>query len=305
MTPCDATFFSSFACPPLSSQRLLEHIRWLQLDDATAHMLAQSHQQLVTSPAMVQALNQACREIQQQQPVQSQPSPACPLLHAYVFFQLLPAARAIHARRGIDESISRATLAAIGPWLTDHQKRHGVWGFDLLEWSIHFLAGRIYELGRLKFEITRLPAYCLLPPSDPGAVDLQTDDPVLAVHIPPGGRLDHDSCDQAFEQAKRFFPRYFPDHPAKAFVCISWMMDRQLADYLPADSNLIRFLNRFRPMSVRQADDREICKWVFGGPVSDPARVTPTTSLQRLVLAHMQQGKSWKTAAGYQIILPC
>ena len=74
-------------------------------------------------------------------------------------------------------------------------------------------------------------------------IALEAGDPVLSVHIPATGRMDHAACTDAFGRALRFFRRHFPDHPFRAFTCLSWLMDPQLADCLPPRANLVSFLN--------------------------------------------------------------
>ena len=98
---------------------------------------------------------------------------------------------------------------------------------------------------------------------------------------------------------------YAPNHPAhafKAFYCDSWLLDHQLADYLPSGSNIVRFLTDWYLLPVPDASDAQTMERVFGCSTADPLAETATSSLQRAVLTHIRQGGSWRNAAG--VIFP-
>lgn len=221
------------------------------------------------------------------------------LVQAFTFLHLVRLARAIHRARGIPDEVGRQTLGELGRWMEDHRQRLGCWGFDLIDWSALHLQGRIFALGRLKFELAGLPDWCAIDEA-PGLASIpRCGDPVVCVHIPASGRLDHEECDRSFAAAHDFFPRHFPDHPFAAFICVSWMMNRQLAEVLPPDSNLVRFLGRFSPMRLRDARDDQIWLRVFGQAVVDPATAPRDTSLRRAILDHALRGGRWDTAGGF------
>ena len=69
---------------------------------------------------------------------------------------------------------------------------------------------------------------------------------VPSTHIPRTGPLTPESVDQAFAAARDFFATYFPEYPARAFVCSSWLLDPALSDACP-DSNLAAFQRRWSP----------------------------------------------------------
>ena len=132
---------------------------------------------------------------------------------------------------------------------------------------------------------------------------LARDDPVLFVHIPAAssgcGRLTSDACRESFEESLRFFPLYFPGHPFRAFTSISWLLDHQLSDYLPPESNIMRFQARFHLCPFPDADGRQIVDRVFGGPVADWDRSSEDTALKRAVAEHVRKGRRWRMGAGF------
>lgn len=127
---------------------------------------------------------------------------------------------------------------------------------------------------------------------------LSKDDPILEIHIPACGAMDPSSCDESFHLAREFFPRYFPQHPFKAFTCESWLMDSQLAQHLPATSNIVCFLRRFHRHPLARANDHQTLERVFGSRTVDWKRVPQETTLQRGIVAHVQAGGRWRDAGG-------
>ena len=224
--------------------------------------------------------------------VQALRAPTPALQPAVALLARLPEVRALHAGRAIPAAVTKATLLDMEVWLRDYRQKHGAWGFDQVTWTQLHFSGRLYALGRLQFEIA---AFDL--PVVPGV--LVSGDPVLFVHIPATGKLDDAACGQSFRQAGEFFPRHFPEYAFKAFVCESWMLDRQLERWLPAKSNLVRFLRRFHPLAIPGATDEQMWERVFGGRVANLATAPRATALQRAMLDHIAAGGQWRKAAGY------
>jgi hypothetical protein len=119
-------------------------------------------------------------------------------------------------------------------------------------------------------------------------------EPTLSdLHIPAGGGLTPAACAASCQQALAFFPRHFPERSFGAIVSTSWMFDPQLAAMLPADSNLVRFQRAFHLHPHRDLQGRQIRERVLGHADADWRTYTPTTSLQRAVVTHLQQGGLW------------
>ncbi len=118
---------------------------------------------------------------------------------------------------------------------------------------------------------------------------LKPQDPILNIHIPFGGRLTPQVVNQSFSAALLFFPKHFPQYQFRAFVCQAWLLDRQLADYLPPTSNLVRFLSLFNTLPSPNASDM----------TSTNKPPQQRTSLEQAVTTHLQNNKHWHSASGY------
>jgi hypothetical protein len=157
----------------------------------------------------------------------------------------------------------------------------------------HFRGG-IFLLGRLQFNFTTV---VFDPP--PGA-RFAKDEPCLGVHIPALGPLTPEACDASFEQARAFFPAHFPERKDKVATCGSWLLDPQLAEYLPEDSNIIRFQRRFTPaLRWSLPGDDDVIRFVFGYVPDSIEDLPQTTTMERAAVAHIASGRHWEVRNGW------
>ena len=133
----------------------------------------------------------------------------------------------------------------------------------------------------------------VLLPADDWEAALAPGDPVWYVHIPASGPLLPEACRDSLLAHRAKLPLWFPGHQGKAFISVSWMFDAQLADHLPADANLVRFLRAFHLHPHRDVTGDQIKERVLGRSGIDWRTCTPTSSLQRAVLAHYRAGGTW------------
>ncbi|MDQ3327767.1 MAG: acyltransferase domain-containing protein [Chloroflexota bacterium] len=236
------------------------------------------------------------------------PFPSLPerigLLHryfyVYVFVAVLPHVQAYHRARSIPDAVSRLTLADLGRNMAVHRHRYQSGGLADPDWLMLHFRGVIYQLGRLQFERTTLGNRT---GSGVAAVGLPygPGDPALSVHIPAYyGPLTPEACDASLACAQDFFPRHFPEETYEIGVCHSWLLDTQLAQYLPADANIIQFQNRFLPAyQLAEADDEGTVRFVFGRSTIEPDNLPRGTTLERAVGDHLRAGRHWFGGAGW------
>jgi hypothetical protein len=220
--------------------------------------------------------------------------PAGHFLFCWVFLAALDPVRDYHRGLGIPDAVSWATLADLGQQMGVSRLVLGRAGLAVPNWlTLHF-RGAIYALGRLQFQ--RVPQEPVLD-----------GQPALSVHIPATGPMTPEACDESFAAARPFFDRYFPEEGYRHAICHSWLLDEQLADYLPADSNIVRFQRRFRPVPPKPDEatgDQAILEFVFRrrrGPLApgELDRLPQRTSLERAVVTHLRAGRHWRVATGW------
>ncbi len=220
-----------------------------------------------------------------------------PYFYVHVFLATLPHTRRHHRELGVPEEVSWATFTDLGRNMAVHRKRHGTGGLHAPHWFMLHARGVLYQLGRLQFNRCRLgrrTAEAIRGAGLPAA----PGDAALGVHVPDFlGPLTPAACDASFERARAFFPRHFPDERHPVMTCGSWLLDEQLARYLPADSNIMAFQRRFR--LLHRLDDSGMLEFVYGRDAADPARLPRRTRLERAVADHLAAGGTWYGRTGW------
>jgi len=224
-------------------------------------------------------------------------------LRRYFYFYVLLAVRphtiAFHRQLGIPDDISRRTLSDLGRKMSVHRKNHGKGGIDAPGWLTHHMRGQLYQLGRLQFERVHLWD-AFMDPINAAGVPFGKDDVALSVHITDfSGPLSPIACDTSFAMAREFFARHFPETPARIAICISWMLDAQLDEYMSPESNVVQFKNRFTPAYLPEPNNRSIQQFVFGMLDAEIDELPQATSLERAVVGHIVSGRSWRGGAGW------
>lgn len=119
---------------------------------------------------------------------------------------------------------------------------------------------------------------------------LSPGDPVAGIHIPGGGGMTPESVDASLAQAEAFFSRYRKS--IRAFTCVSWILNPELAQRLP-DSNIAAFQRRGFPFPVRASPEgRDGLFFVFGREDDDYGTYPRDNTLRKTLLAILESGKS-------------
>jgi hypothetical protein len=218
----------------------------------------------------------------------------------YVFVAALPYTRAYHRALGIPDDVSRRTLADLGRNMTVHRRRYGRAGVQAPWWLTRHFRGELYQLGRLQFERTR-PGQRTSRALTAAGLDLTSGALCLNLHIPDClGPLSPAACERSLALAADFFARHYPEEKFRAALCHSWLLDPQLKEYLPADSNIVRFQNRFHvAREDREPADSEPVQFVFGDPELSIGTLPRRTAVERAVGDHLRAGGHWYIGHGW------
>lgn len=227
---------------------------------------------------------------------------------AHVFLAVCAHTRAWHRELGVPEDVSVASLADLGRHMAVHRRRFSATGVDGGWWVTMPLRGAVFDLGRLQFERQRLGASYSARweprwPRPSSGFPLHEGSSCLGVHIPEGGRLEPRLVDSAFAHATEFFPCYFPveypSGPPLVATCTSWMLDPQLAEYLPKDAHILNFQRRFSVLADGQVSDHSIVRFVFRRELDDLDALPQRTTLERAIVEHLRGGGHWWTKTGW------
>jgi hypothetical protein len=221
------------------------------------------------------------------------------LFYAHLFMAAVPDIRRWHDSQGIKPRVSWATLAEMGHNIETYRLMHGEHGFHFPAWFVLQFRGGIFRLGRLEFRRGKAPWW---RPADVAATGagFSVDDLVLDLHIPAAGPLTPAAVDASIAEAHAFFGRHFPRFDSPYGVCASWLLDPQLAEYLPADSNIVRFQRRFHLIPEPGfPGDASVMEFVFRRLDPDLDDLPQDSTLQRAIVAHIRSGREWKVRRGW------
>jgi hypothetical protein len=225
-------------------------------------------------------------------PVPDDAAPTEWWLALWSFVATMPHALALDAARGVPEELTWHTLSDLGNHVASRQMQ-GRPGFDPFWFSYH-LRGRIYRMGRLQFNVGRATI-----DSGPDA-PFTPGDPVLGIHVPMAGPLSPEAVDDALARGRAFFPRHVSRRHVPIGTCRSWLLDPQLAEFLPDDSNIVRFQRRFALVDGwSMPGDNAVLHYVFGLPHTDPADLVPNSTLQRAIRDRLLQGRHFVIRRGW------
>ncbi len=208
--------------------------------------------------------------------------PAWRHLYVYAYLALVDVVTGYHRDHAITADVSQATLADLGRNLAVDRRMHGEGWPVMQSWLTLHVRGGLYELGRLQHQ------------RGGTAIDL---------HVPDSGPLTPEAVSASLDEARAFFPRHFPDEHYTAFACGSWLLDPQLLEYLPEDSNIARFQQRFELEEPYQEPDGldadvEVLRFVFRTLTTPLERLPRRTALQRAVVDHLAAGRHWHWRRG-------
>jgi hypothetical protein len=232
----------------------------------------------------------------------------CFYLHLYL--AALPGVRTWHAAHDVPDDVSWATLADLGRHVAIHRLVTGTTGIDEPWWMTLHLRGLLLELGRLQYIAYQVGIGPQHPPGwlEPEEAEklgdgFRTGDPTLAVHIPAGGRLDPAACEASYAQAKRFYDARWPSPTRRVATCSSWLLDDQLADYLPPESNILAFARPYHLTSTWIDGDANVLDFVFFKRGRDPGAQgpgPPRTPVERAVVDHLAGGGHFRWRTGWR-----
>jgi hypothetical protein len=207
--------------------------------------------------------------------------PAWRHLYVYGYLAMAGVVARYHRERDIPEETTRVTLADLGRNLAVDRRMRGEGWPVMQSWLTLHSRGGLYELGRLQY---------------------QRGDAALALHIPESGALTPEAVDASLDRARAFFPRHFPQERYTSFSCGSWLLDPQLLEYLPEESNIGRFQRRFALEAYEEPEgldgDTEMLRFAFRTLTTPLDRLPRRTALQRAVVAHLRAGRHWHWRKG-------
>jgi hypothetical protein len=108
-----------------------------------------------------------------------------------------------------------------------------------------------------------------------------------------------EECARSIARAEEFFKTHFPDYRFKAFTCFSWLLDPELKAFLPEDSNILKFAQKFTPVYSEKSDLLLSSVFRVDTKREDLASAECATAFARKIKAAVTGGKSFSCVYGY------
>lgn len=229
------------------------------------------------------------------------------LFNVYAFLGVVQDVMRWHLLHDVPEAVSRETFCSLGRSMAIHRRRNGNSGVFEQNWMTLPFRACLFELGRLQYT----PFHIRTGPGgprfwyDPEAAarlgpGFRQGDATVGIHIPASGPLTPESCDESLRRARELFSRPRPFGPCRIAICGSWLLDDQLAEYLPPTSNIVRFQRRFTMLPGAGDGDGSVFNFVFHRSAPESLDELPQrTTLERAVVSHLRSGRHWQTRTGW------
>ena len=151
-------------------------------------------------------------------------------------------------------------------------------------WSSIVVRANLIKLGRLQYETKTAEDFY-------ACKDIAAGENIIGMHIPRGQPLFPEDVNKSITEAKKYFGN------AK-FVCETWLLGKELGDYLKPESNIANFRNHFNV--VKTLDTESIYHFLFNDTSKKPdiPKLPQDTSLRKSVKQAMLSGGHFHDAVG-------
>ena len=171
------------------------------------------------------------------------------------FLYMCEALEKKYEEHGISKKILLDILSDIVRWCDEWSKIKGELYLGEIGWLSRSMNFYLFKIGRLQ--------YCIHSVTEKFTkFGMKIGEYFIGVHIPPNAPLKEEDAIASLDMARDFFAKYFPDMQYSYFSCLSWLLDETLKEYLPAESNILKFADLFRIVETHPSDD--IVRFVFG-----------------------------------------
>lgn len=219
------------------------------------------------------------------------------------FVFLLRATEVMHnlyKERGLSDELFNNTIMDLKYKYDECVKCKEVHGTFVASWNTGFFALTRFCLGRYQFDMSTYGGDDF---TSSAGITIKKGDKTLGFHIPSSGvpltdevRLD------SFKKAYEFFPEYRREDGLMIFECGSWLIFEEYKNFLPENSNTIKFINDFEIVSSEPKDKFDDAWRIFDKyGFKSPKKWPEDTSMRRAFKKHVLSGG--KTGHGHGIIV--
>ena len=183
-------------------------------------------------------------------------------------------------RLGISETVYVDTMAAFSRFVRENLESYGSYSFDRGFWTTRQVSCKLFRMGQLEYELTKLEG-----------------EPIVSLHIPTDVDLRPEILRPSLKEGLAEFYRVFPEYEGKTVWCHSWLLSPMLKQFLPEGSNILRFQELFDAELDGVPGNGEVL-WVFKNPKLAVEDYPENTSLQRKLKRFLLEGGQFQEGKG-------
>ncbi len=219
-------------------------------------------------------------------------------VHNYTVHMLYLIALSIHTRelyeeKNISYDFFLGSMSDLRAKLMECYELYGVWGTSVAWWEIDLFNLNLIALGRLQYELIPFQEEYTF-----GVHRLHPGDMVVNIHIPSLGPLLYDDCKESFKKAALYFKDCFKEQPVP-FVCRSWLLYPEHREFLPPNSNILKFMSFFDIISSAISEKKaDLWRVFYKDWEKAPMDLPRNTSIQRAYADWLIKGNPIGTGVG-------
>ena len=220
-------------------------------------------------------------------------------VHLLFYICLSKHTRELYEKQNIPYTIYFDSMSDLKWKLLECKKVYDIWGSSVAWWFPRFFNLTRFALGRLQFETANADAAYTK-----NGYTVNPEDTVLNIHIPSSGPLRHEDCLESYRFAAEFYKDTFKNKPI-VFKCSSWLLYPAHYEFLPKNSNILKFMSDFDIISSYTDENKGFLWRIFYTDKTEDLDALPCeTSLQRAYVDWLKQGNKVGSGLGFFIFNP-
>ncbi len=216
------------------------------------------------------------------------------LIHATEYLQKL------YEEKGIDLEVYRTSIMDIKYKYRECVNCKGVHGVFVAWWATEFFNLRRFGLGRFQYD---MGTFDMEDYTTASGVKITKGEKTLGFHIPSSGvSLTDEVRLDSYKKAYEFFTDFRREDGLMIFECGSWLLYPDYEKFLPASSNMLRFIKDFELIEYKASDKFNDAWRVFDkAGYKSPKHWPEDTSMRRAFKKWVLDGN--KTGHGHGVIV--
>ena len=194
-----------------------------------------------------------------------------------------------YTKQGIPDSVFFETIKDLKYKFQECVECKGYYGTFVPHWFEGFYRLERFGLGRFQYEHTDIDKEIITP----SGIKIKKGTKVLFLHIPSSGvPLSDEVRIESYKKAYEFYKDTpFVKNGRIIFVCHSWLLYEKHREFLPENSNILKFMNDFYIYDGYISDTKEDLWRIFGKYENAPVNDLPEdTSLKRAYKKWLVEG---------------